>query len=110
LLMAEHPGFPRADLSSLRNAVVGGSPMPAPLLRTFHARGVALTQGYGLTEAGPNVLCLPPSEAAERAGWAGVPYPHVDVALADPATGERLEGPATGELLVSGPGLFSGYF
>lgn len=110
LLMAEHPGFPRADLSSLRNAVVGGAPMPAPLLRTFHARGVALTQGYGLTEAGPNVLCLPPSEAAERAGWAGVPYPHVDVALADPATGERLEGPATGELLVSGPGLFSGYF
>lgn len=110
LLMAEHPGFPRADLSSLRNAVVGGAPMAAPLLRTFHGRGVALTQGYGLTEAGPNVLCLPPSEATERAGWAGVPYPHVDVALADPATGERLEGPATGELLVSGPGLFSGYY
>ena len=55
LLMAEHPGFPRADLSSLRNAVVGGAPMPAPLLRTFHARGVALTQGYGLTEAAPIV-------------------------------------------------------
>lgn len=110
LLMAEHPAFAGADLSSLRSAVVGGAPMPAPLLRTFHARGVALTQGYGLTEAGPNVLCLPPDEAAERAGWAGVPYPHVDVALADPATGERLEGAATGELLVSGPGLFSGYF
>lgn len=110
LLMAEHPAFARADLSSLRSAVVGGAPMPAPLLRTYHARGVALTQGYGLTEAGPNVLCLPPDEAAERAGWAGVPYPHVDVALADPATGERLDGAATGELLVSGPGLFSGYY
>ena len=109
LLLAEHPSFATADLGSLASAVVGGAPMPAPLLRTFHARGVALTQGYGLTEAGPNVLCLPPHEATERVGWAGVPYPYVDVALADPATGERLEGAATGELLVRGPGLFSGY-
>ena len=110
LLMAEHPAFGRADLSGLRSALVGGAPMPAPLLRTYHARGVALTQGYGLTEAGPNVLCLPPHEATERVGWAGVPYPHVDVALADPATGALLEGAASGELLVHGPGLFAGYF
>lgn len=109
LRLAEHPGFATADLSSLRSAIVGGAPMPAPLLRTFHARGVALTQGYGLTEAGPNVLCLPPREATARAGWAGVPYPHVDVAVVDPATGEHLRGAATGELLVRGPGLFSGY-
>lgn len=109
LMLAEHRTFADADLSSLRSALVGGAPMPAPLLRTFHARGVALTQGYGLTEAGPNVLCLPPHEASRRAGWAGVPYPHVDVALADPATGARVEGPGTGELLVRGPGLFTGY-
>ncbi|KUG59438.1 acid--CoA ligase [Serinicoccus chungangensis] len=109
LLLAEHPAFADADLSSLRSAVVGGAPMPPPLLRTFHARGVALTQGYGLTEAGPNVLCLPPHEAARRAGWAGVAYPHVEVALADPATGERVVGAGTGELLVAGSGLFSGY-
>ncbi|ANS80356.1 Long-chain-fatty-acid--CoA ligase [Serinicoccus hydrothermalis] len=109
LLLAEHPGFVDADLSTLRSAVVGGAPMPPPLLRTFHARGVALTQGYGLTEAGPNVLCLPPHEVTDRAGWAGVPYPHVEVALADAATGERVRGAGTGELLVRGPGLFTGY-
>jgi fatty-acyl-CoA synthase len=109
LLMAEHRSFATADLSSLRSAVVGGAPMPAPLLRTYHERGVALTQGYGLTEAGPNVLCLPPHEAADRAGWAGVPYPHVDVDLVDLATGARLRGAGTGELVVRGPGLFSGY-
>lgn len=34
----------------------------------------------------------------------------VDVALADPATGAILVGPATGELLVRGPGRFAGYF
>lgn len=108
--LADHPRFDDADFSSLRGAVVGGAAMPAPLLRIYHARGVPLTQGYGLTEAGPNVLCVPPREAMERVGWAGVPYPHVDVALADPVTGELLDGPATGELLVRGPGMFAGYF
>src|SRR5690606_30812437 len=44
------------------------------------------------------------------AGAAGKPYPHVDVALAEPATGEHLQGPGTGELLVRGPGTFAGYF
>ena len=110
LMLASHPRFERTELSSLERAVVGGAAMPAPLLRTWHSRGVALAQGYGLSEAGPNVLCLPEEEAAARVGMAGKPYPHVDVAVADPVTGELLEGPGTGELLVSGPGVFSGYF
>ncbi len=112
LLLAEHPDFAAADLSSLRLAVVGGAPRPEPLLRTWPRRGVALTQGYGLTEAGPNVLCLPDDVARDRAGWAGTPYPHVEVAVADPVTGEVHDDdvPATGELLVRGPGLFAGYF
>lgn len=83
--------------------------MPAPLLRTWHARGGALTQAYWLTEAGPNVLCLAPEEALGRVGSAGTPYPHVDVAVADPATGEEVRGPGRGELWVSGPGVFAGY-
>lgn len=110
LFLAQHPDFERADLSSLGHAVVGGAPMPPALLRTWHRRGVALTQGYGLTEASPNVLCLPDREATSRVGSAGLPYAHVDVAVADPVTGERLDGPAEGELLVSGPGVFAGYF
>lgn len=110
LLLAEHPEFATADLASLRVAVVGGAPMPGALLRTWHERGVALVQGYGLSEAGPNVLCVPAHEAHARAGWAGLPYPGVEVAIASPGTGEHLDGAGTGELLVRGPGLFSGYF
>ena len=92
LMLAEHPDFAAADLTSLRHAIVGGAPMPEPLLRTWHRRGVALTQGYGLTEAAPNVLCLPPEEATRRVGMAGTPYPHVEVELVDPATGAVVEG------------------
>ncbi|WP_448809497.1 class I adenylate-forming enzyme family protein [Agromyces bauzanensis] len=110
LFLAQHPDFDTTDLSSLAHAIVGGAPMPPALLRTWHARDVALTQGYGLTEASPNVLCLPDEDARTRVGSAGKPYPHVDVAVADPVTGEHLEGEAEGELLVHGPSVFAGYF
>lgn len=110
LFLAQHPDFEGTDLSSLAHAIVGGAPMPPALLRAWHARDVALTQGYGLTEASPNVLCLPDEDARARAGSSGRPYPHVDVAVADPVTGEHLAGEAEGELLVHGPSVFAGYF
>jgi fatty-acyl-CoA synthase len=110
LMLSEHPQFAATDLASLRLAVVGGASMPPALLRVWHARGVPLVQGYGLTEAGPNVLSLPAEDATERVGWMGRPYPHVEVAVADPVTGAILDGPATGELLVAGPSVFAGYF
>ncbi len=99
LFMAQSDGFASADLSSLRLAVVGGAPMPVALLDTWAARGVDIVQGYGLTEAAPNVLCLPPEDARRKAGWAGKPYPYVECDLSD-----------EGELLVRGPNVFPGYW
>jgi fatty-acyl-CoA synthase len=99
LLMAEEPGFASADLSSLRLAVVGGAPMPLPLLDLWAERGVEIVQGYGLTEAAPNVLCLPPEDARRKAGSAGKPYPYVECRLTE-----------EGELLVRGPNVFAGYW
>jgi len=99
LFMAQEPGFADADLSSLRLAVVGGAPMPEALLDTWAARGVDIVQGYGLTEAAPNVLCLPPEDARRKAGRAGKPYPYVECDLS-----------ADGELLVRGPNVFPGYW
>jgi fatty-acyl-CoA synthase len=110
LFLAQHPDFAATDLTSLRGAVVGGAPMPEPLLRTWHARGVGLVQGYGLTEAAPNVLCLPGAAARQKVGFAGRPYPYVEVALADPVTGEMDPDLREGELLVRGPAVFTGYW
>ncbi len=107
--MAEHPAFAASDLRSLRMAVVGGAPMPEALIRTWTARGVSLVQGYGLSEAAPNVLGLPPEYLTSKIGYAGKAYPHVEVALAD-EHGTLLDGPATGELLVRGPNVFAGYW
>jgi fatty-acyl-CoA synthase len=99
LALAQHPRFADADLSSLERAVVGGAPMPEALLETWAARGTAIVQGYGLTEAAPNVLCLPPEDAVRRLGSAGKPYPFVEVRLSDEA-----------ELQVRGPNVFAGYW
>jgi fatty-acyl-CoA synthase len=99
LFLSQEPAFAQADLSALRRAVVGGAPMPEGLLEVWHERGVDIVQGYGLTEAAPNVLCVPPEDAARKAGWAGKPYPHVDVRLSDEQ-----------ELQVKGPNVFAGYW
>jgi fatty-acyl-CoA synthase len=99
LFLAQHERFHSADLSSLERAVVGGAPMPEPLLEMWAARGTAIVQGYGLTEAAPNVLCLPPEDAVRKLGFAGKPYPFVDVRLGD-----------DGELQVKGPNVFPGYW
>jgi fatty-acyl-CoA synthase len=99
LFMSQEPRFAEADLSSLRLVVVGGAPMPVALLDVWAARGVEIVQGYGLTEAAPNVLCLPPEDARRKAGYAGKPYPYVACDLS-----------AEGELLVRGPNVFPGYW
>jgi fatty-acyl-CoA synthase len=99
LFMAQEGGFEASDLSSLRLAVVGGAPMPEALLDLWSARGVDIVQGYGLTEAAPNVLCLAPEDARRKAGWAGKPYPYVACDLSE-----------EGELLVRGPNVFPGYW
>jgi fatty-acyl-CoA synthase len=99
LFMSQEPSFAGADLRSLRRAVVGGASMPEALLETWRLRGVEIVQGYGLTEAAPNVLCVPPEDAVRKAGWAGKPYPHVDVRLSPES-----------ELQVRGPNVFAGYW
>jgi fatty-acyl-CoA synthase len=99
LFLSQEPRFADSDLSSLERAVVGGAPMPEPLLEAWAARGTAVIQGYGLTEAAPNVLCLPPEDAVRKLGFAGKPYPFVDVTLSPDQ-----------ELLVHGPNVFAGYW
>ncbi len=110
VLVAEHPRFAEADLSSLRFALVGGAAMPAAVRERWSGRGVAMAIGYGLTEAGPNTLVLRPDEPSRWPGAVGHPYPYVEVALRDPTDGRVLEGPGTGEILVRGPNVFAGYW
>ena len=61
--MAQHPAFAGSDFSRLVIGGVGGAPMPVPLLKVWEERGVALQQGYGMTETSPAVLTLDRGDA-----------------------------------------------
>src|SRR6202012_5297079 len=69
--MSQHPDFAAADLSRLIVSGVGGAPMPLPLLKVWEERGVALQQGYGMTEKSPAVLAVDREDAARKAGAHG---------------------------------------
>jgi len=105
----EHPGWPGADLSSLRGVMAGSSPIPRAYIDAFHARGVPLGQVYGATETGPVSVVLRLDQAKARPGYAGWPQPEVQVRLAD-AQGIAVADGEVGELWLAGANLMQGYW
>ncbi len=88
---------------SVRVVMVGGGPVPKPLLERALDRGLPVVQTYGLTEAASQVATITPSEAVAHLGSAGKPL--ITTAL-------RIDAPEgePGEILVAGPTITSGYW
>ena len=98
--MSRAPQWPSTDLSSVRILMCGGAPVPEPLIRTYQDRGLTFVQGYGLTETSPGATFLRARESVHKAGSAGTACFFSDVTVAA----------GTGEVLVSGPNVTSGYW
>jgi fatty-acyl-CoA synthase len=107
--MAQHPAFATSDFSRLVIGGVGGAPMPVPLLKVWEARGVALQQGYGMTETSPAVMVLDKEDAARKAGSSGKPVLHTEVRIVRP-DGSDADVGELGELWVKGPNVTPGYW
>jgi fatty-acyl-CoA synthase len=107
--MAQHPAFATSDFSRLLIGGVGGAPMPLPLLKVWEERGVALQQGYGMTETSPAVLTLDLEDARRKAGSSGKPVLHTEVRIVKPDGTEAGVG-ELGELWVKGPNVTPGYW
>ena len=93
--------------SSFRLALIGGGPVPAPLLARARAAGILALQTYGLTEGCSQVTTERP-EAADGL-TAGPALPGVEVRIVGP--GGEVRGPdAEGDIEVRGPTVMAGYF
>jgi long-chain acyl-CoA synthetase len=81
----------------VRIFVSGGAPLGLETAKWFASVGIALWEGYGLTETSPVIALNTP--LSHRMGAAGMPLPNLELKLAE-----------DGELLVRGPSVFAGYW
>ena len=88
----------RAKLGGHVNLIVsGGAPLAPHISEWFHAVGILVVEGYGLTEtSAPATTNLPDDY---RFGTVGRAIPGTEVQIA-----------GDGEILIRGPGVFSGYY
>ncbi|VIO69125.1 Long-chain-fatty-acid--CoA ligase FadD13 [Bradyrhizobium ivorense] len=109
LAILNHPDFAAATFPRLRNLSVGGAPIPASIAEAFARKGVVVTPGYGMTEAGPMIFTADLNTATRKPTCVGKPVGSALVRIVD-RDGRELTGVAKGELQIGGPVLTPGYW
>jgi long-chain acyl-CoA synthetase len=105
----EAPDLKSFDLSSLRIVTSGTAPLSANIMHEFQAAtGVAVSESYGLTEAGPTTHSNS-NGPVDKLGSVGPPAPGVISRLVD-ADGKDVPRGEAGQIIVRSPGLMSGYW
>jgi long-chain acyl-CoA synthetase len=94
---------------TLKLAVAGGMAVQRSVAERWQkATGVPLVEGYGLTEASPNV-CANRFDLGEFTGKLGLPLPSTEVAILD-EDGREVASGEIGEISVRGPQVMHGYW
>jgi fatty-acyl-CoA synthase len=97
------------DLSSLTYIGGGGAAMPeAVAQRLMDQFGLRFVEGYGLTETAAPSHSNPPD--APKKQCLGIPFMSVDSRVVDPDTLKELPQGEAGEIVMSGPQIFNGYW
>lgn len=103
------PNMGQFDLSSLVNIGGGGAAMPeAVAQRLLDQFGLKYIEGYGLTETAAPSHSNPPD--APKKQCLGIPFMSVDARVVDPETLKELAQGESGEIVMSGPQVFKGYW
>jgi long-chain acyl-CoA synthetase len=110
--LLDAPGFDdvcRANAGALKISVAGGMAVQRNVAERWQrAMGAPLVEGYGLTEASPNV-CANAIDAREFSGKLGRPLPETEVTIRSEQGAELARGEA-GEICVRGPQVMRGYW
>ena len=112
--MTSAPEFGDTDLSSLAGITTAGAPCAEASMAPFFARGIPVSQSYGLTEAGPSNFIHGrdgQSIASLRGDYASVgsSFFHCDYRIVDPVSGDEVDIGTPGELRLRSPHSFDGY-
>jgi fatty-acyl-CoA synthase len=103
--------FAAADFRHVHFFINGGAACPPQLMQSWRSqKGVVFRQGYGLTEVGVNCFSATDEDAARKPGSVGKPIFHSAMRIVDPETGADATAGETGELLIQGPHVTSGYW
>jgi fatty-acyl-CoA synthase len=108
-MLLDAPEFATAKLDHVRWFISGGAPLPAYLQEAYQNRGVALKQGYGMTEVGVNCFSMTVDESRRKRGSIGRPMLFTEVRLVD-ANGSEVGPNELGEMHIRGPHVSSGYW
>ncbi|WP_024367073.1 acyl-CoA synthetase [Arthrobacter sp. TB 26] len=108
-MLAEHPAWATADLSSLNKLTCGGSAVPMRVLEAYEARGLRFSNGYGMTETAPGATTLPAARSRDKAGSAGLPQFFTDVRIAG-FDGDTAAPGTVGEIQIKGPNVIPEYW
>ena len=111
IMLAGEPSIEEHDLSSLRLLAYSGAPMPVQAIHRLRELfpEVKLHNFYGLTETTSVTTVLASEHALSHAESVGKPVPDLKLKIVDEA-GSELPPGEVGELLVSGPSVFAGYY
>jgi fatty-acyl-CoA synthase len=103
------PNLANFDLSSLQSINGGGAAMPQAVAERLREQfGLSFVEGYGLSETMAPTHCNPPERA--RLQCLGVPFFGTDARVVDPDSLQEVPDGETGEIVVSGPQVFLGYW
>lgn len=108
-MLQTHP-MVKPDLSSLRNISCGASAVPAPLILGFRQLGVPIQQVYGITEYTGAVSFWKESQNAEKFDSMGKAVMQGQIRIVDIETKEPVATGTVGEIVLSGPQVFVGYY
>ncbi len=103
-LKLQHALFDRLVFSKIRERfggrvrffISGAAALNSEVAEWFHAAGILILEGYGMTETSAGAVVNHPDDY--KFGSVGIPFPGTEVKIAE-----------DGEILIKGPGVMEGY-